>query len=204
LLDVGFWSRDILTDDIDVSWKLQLRHWDVRFEPHALCWILTPETMHGLWRQRLRWAMGSVQVILKNLWMLRLWRHRRMWPIFYEYFASVVWAYAMTLVFALWLLGLVVPMPRALYVATVLPTWYGVVLGTTCLLQILVSMSLERRYDYHLLRYYYWMIWYPLAYWMLNMTTTVVAVIKVIVRERGACACWISPDRGLRRAAIDH
>jgi biofilm PGA synthesis N-glycosyltransferase PgaC len=198
LLDVGFWSHDILTEDIDVSWKLQLRHWDVRFEPHALCWILMPETLHGLWRQRLRWAMGGVQVMLKNLWILKSWRQRRMWPIFLEYFISVTWAYAISLVFILWFLGLFVPMPHALRVETVLPTWYGVLIGTTCLLQILVSMLVDRRYDQRLLKYYYWMIWYPLAYWMINVATTVVALFKVLVRERGKRARWTSPDRGLQ------
>src|SRR5687767_11109985 len=67
LHDVGYWSPEILTDDIDVSWKLQLRHWDVRFEPNALCWVLTPETLSGLWKQRLRWATGGIQVLIKHL-----------------------------------------------------------------------------------------------------------------------------------------
>ncbi|HQD82119.1 MAG TPA: glycosyltransferase, partial [Quisquiliibacterium sp.] len=46
--DVGYWSNDILTEDVDMSWKLQARHWDIRFEPKALCWILMPETFKGL------------------------------------------------------------------------------------------------------------------------------------------------------------
>lgn len=54
LHDVGYWNPDALTEDIDVSWRLEVRHWDVRFEQSALCWILMPETLRGLWRQRLR------------------------------------------------------------------------------------------------------------------------------------------------------
>ena len=64
---VGYWSADALTEDIDVTWKLQRAGWDVRFEPNALTWILMPETLRGLWKQRLRWAMGGAQVLLKNL-----------------------------------------------------------------------------------------------------------------------------------------
>src|SRR5690606_1756376 len=52
LHDVGYWDPHALTEDIDVSWRLEIRHWDVRFEPNALCWILMPETLQGLWRQR--------------------------------------------------------------------------------------------------------------------------------------------------------
>lgn len=49
----------MITEDIDISWKLQLRHWDIFFEPRALCWILMPETLKGLWKQRLRWAQAA-------------------------------------------------------------------------------------------------------------------------------------------------
>jgi len=66
LHDVGYWSSGMLTEDIDVSWSLQIRHWDVRFEPKAQCWILAPETLRGLWQQRLRWSMGGIQVLIKN------------------------------------------------------------------------------------------------------------------------------------------
>src|SRR5690606_6379333 len=83
LHDVGYWSPDMLTEDIDVSWKLQLHHWDVRFEPHALCWILTPETLTGLWKQRVRWAMGGIQVVMKHFRIQHIfsWKSRRMWPV---------------------------------------------------------------------------------------------------------------------------
>lgn len=48
LKDCGFFDSDTVTEDIDITWKLQRRFWDVRFEPRALCWILTPETVRGL------------------------------------------------------------------------------------------------------------------------------------------------------------
>lgn len=198
LHDVGYWSNDMLTEDIDISWKLQLRHWDVRFEPHALCWILMPETLHGLWKQRLRWAMGGVQVIHKSIGIFTQWRWRRMWPVFIEYFTSVLWAYCMALVIVLWLIGLILPVPRELYIASVLPGWHGVIIGTTCLLQFLISMYLDRRYDCIILRYYFWMIWYPLAFWLLTMATTVVAVPRVLFRPKGKRARWSSPDRGVQ------
>ncbi|HQA25675.1 MAG TPA: poly-beta-1,6-N-acetyl-D-glucosamine synthase [Candidatus Competibacteraceae bacterium] len=198
LHDVNYWSPDMLTEDIDISWKLQLRHWDVRFEPRALCWILMPETLHGLWKQRLRWAMGGVQVMLKNVWILTEWRKRRMWPIFLEYFSSLLWAYLMASVILLWSIGLFIDLPASIKVGSILPHWHGVMLGTTCLLQILISLYLDRQYDHSLFRYYFWMVWYPLAYWMLNMMSTVVSVPKVLLRGHGKRAVWVSPDRGLR------
>ena len=87
--------RETLTEDIDISWKLQLAHWDVRFEPAATCWILMPETLHGLWKQRLRWATGGAQAILKYRSIWKQWTKRRMWPVYVEYGLSLAWSYLM-------------------------------------------------------------------------------------------------------------
>ncbi len=197
LLQVGFWSSDMLTEDIDISWKLQTHHWQVRFEPHALCWILMPETLVGMWKQRLRWAMGGVQVIKKYSHTLFDWRMRRMWVIYAEYLSSVLWAYSMALIIGISLLGLVIPLAPD-WQTSIIPGWSGVLVGTTCLLQILISMWLDYRYDHKLFRHFFWLIWYPLAYWLLNMATSVWAVPKILLRKRGLRAIWSSPDRGLR------
>lgn len=52
----------MITEDIDISWKLQLNQWTIFYEPRALCWILMPETLKGLWNQRLRWAQGGASI----------------------------------------------------------------------------------------------------------------------------------------------
>ncbi|MDB5850869.1 MAG: poly-beta,6 N-acetyl-D-glucosamine synthase [Rhodoferax sp.] len=197
LHDAGYWNPDALTEDIDISWRLQMRHWDVRFEPSALCWILMPETLRGLWTQRLRWAMGGTQVLFSQNGLFGKWRHRRMLPVYLEYFTSVVWAYTMAAIIFLWALGKFIQLPPALYVDTLIPGWNGMVIGTTCLIQFAVSMFLDAKYEKGLSRYYYWMIWYPLAYWMLSVFTTLVAIPKVIFRGRKR-AIWVSPDRGIQ------
>ena len=196
LHDAGYWNPDALTEDIDVSWRLQLRHWDVRFEPSALCWILMPETLKGLWRQRLRWSMGGTQVLFGQTGLFGRWRHRRMVPVYFEYFTSVIWAYTMAAIIILWALGKFIAVPPMLHVDTLIPGWNGMVIGTTCLIQFAVSMFLDSKYEKGLSKYYYWMIWYPLAFWMLNVFTTLVAIPKVILRGRKR-AIWVSPDRGI-------
>ena len=198
LHEVGYWSPEMLTEDIDVSWKLQFAHWDIRFEPKALCWILMPETLSGLWKQRLRWAMGGIQVLLKYFPLLFSWRKRRMWIIYVEFVFSIAWAYSMSLTMLLSLLGLILTMPDFLYVPPFIPGWNGVLIGTTCMLQIAVSMRLDYKYDFGLWKMYFWMIWYPLLYWMINMLTIVVAVPTTLLRNNRQRAVWVSPDRGLR------
>ncbi|MCY0536308.1 glycosyltransferase family 2 protein, partial [Klebsiella pneumoniae] len=34
--EVGYWSDDMITEDIDISWKLQLNQWTIFYEPRAL------------------------------------------------------------------------------------------------------------------------------------------------------------------------
>ena len=158
-----------------------------------------PETINGLWKQRLRWSMGGIQVILKYAHKLLAWRQRRMWIIWVEYVASVAWSYAMFLILVLWGLSQLVTLPPALHVGSNLPAWPGVIIGSTCLLQFLVSLLMDRRYEPNLLRYYFWMVWYPLAYWMLTMLTSVWALPKTLLRRRGKRAVWVSPDRGVQQ-----
>lgn len=198
LQKIGYWSPDMITEDIDVSWRLQLAHWDVRYEPNALCWILMPETLKGLFKQRTRWAQGGAETWLRYLPKMMRWKKRRMWPVALEYIISVLWSYTLVGVVLLWALGKIVSLPDYLYVRSLLPGWTGVILACTCLLQFLVSMIIDSRYERGITRYYYWIVWYPLAYWMLNVATTVCGFPKAIFKKKGQRAVWKSPDRGLQ------
>ena len=195
---VDYWGLDVMTEDIDISWRLQLNHWDIRYEPNALCWILMPETFAGLWRQRLRWAQGGIEVLINHTGTLLHWRSRRMWLVAAELMVSTFWAYTMALVFSLWLLSRVFELPPPLNAATILPGWSGLLLGTTCLLQFAVSLVIDSRYEEKLGRVYYWMVWYPMVYWVIQVATSVIALPRAVIRGRGKRAIWRSPDRGLQ------
>lgn len=200
---VGYWSKDMLCEDIDISWRLQIAGWDVRFEPAATCWILMPETLHGLWKQRLRWAMGGSQAIMRYAGIWSSWRHWRMWPVYAEYTVSLVWSYLMAGMLMLFALTHLLPLagvylPAQAEVRSLFPGWTGVFLATVCLLQSALALKLDSRYDRGLLRVFAWAVWYPLAYWLLNMATAVAAFPKALFRARGKRAVWNSPDRGVR------
>ena len=201
LHQVGYWSLDMVTEDIDISWKMQLNHWDIRYEPNALCWILMPETLRGLWKQRLRWAQGGYEVLLRNTLGLFSWKRRRMWPVYLEFTTSVIWSYSMLGVAILWLLGFFFPLPEYLEIPSMIPDWPGVILGLTCLLQFAVSLRIDSRYEKGLSRYYYWMIWYPLAFWLISLLTSIVGLPKALFKKRGRRATWVSPDRGVAQSS---
>ncbi|WP_129136024.1 poly-beta-1,6-N-acetyl-D-glucosamine synthase [Luteimonas sp. YGD11-2] len=198
LHDVGYWSDRMVTEDIDISWRLQLAGWDIRYEPNALCWILMPETLRGLWSQRMRWASGGVEVLLRHGRDVLSWRRRRMWGVLAEYALSLTWAYVMLTIILLWVLGLLLPLPAPLQVETILPRWHGVVLASVCMLQFATSLVIERRYERGLARHFYWIIWYPMAFWAIGMVTAAIAFPRTLLGRRDRRALWTSPDRGAR------
>jgi biofilm PGA synthesis N-glycosyltransferase PgaC len=198
LAEVGYWRTDVLTEDVDVTWRLQLAGWRVRFEPRALCWILTPETLRGLWRQRLRWATGAFQVLLGCLPQLLRWRSRGMWVIVGEYLVSVVWAFVAVALTAIWAVGLLPGVALPVSVGGLVPREWGLTLGAMFLVQVAVGMALDRRYEPGVERYLSSVIGYPFAFWIFTALTVVVGVPWALARRRGRQAVWVSPDRGLR------
>ncbi|MCU4580435.1 poly-beta-1,6 N-acetyl-D-glucosamine synthase [Acinetobacter gyllenbergii] len=198
LMQVGLWSEDKITEDIDISWKLQLAEWDIHYVPNALCYIYMPETFKGLWKQRLRWAQGGVEVIKTYFPKLFKISALKMWPVALEAIISMVWAYVIFLIIILFFVGLVVPLSAEWQIKSLFPQWYGVILAITCLIQFFVSLFIDKRYDGNrFFRNYFWVIWYPLFFWMLGAATTVVAVPKALFTRKKR-ARWVSPDRGFK------
>lgn len=198
LHDIGYWAPDMVTEDIDVSWRLQLSGWYVLYEPHALCWILMPETLRGLWRQRLRWAQGGAENAVRNVRHFLRHPFSGLGPIYFDYSLSILWSYAMAFTFALWLLAIVPGVYLPVQGAGLIPESWGLMLCLSFLLQAAVSMWLDGKYERGLWWSYFWMIWYPLVYWMIIWATALVGFPKGIMRRRPRRARWQSPDRGIR------
>lgn len=202
LHSVGYWSPGTVTEDIDISWKLQLKHWDIRYEPHALAWILVPESLRSLWKQRLRWAQGGVEAALKYARQMWRWNSRRMWSVYVEYWIGVAWCYAFAFTVLCWIGTSFFPehWPDLLAVHTLIPGWTGVILAFVCLCQFTVGLILDSFYERRgLMRYLFWAIWYPAIYWAISAATTVVAVPKGIYKYgKTRYAVWRSPKRRLR------
>ena len=199
LHQVGYWSTNMVTEDIDISWKLQTQYYDVRYEPNALCWILMPETLRGLWKQRTRWAQGGAEVLLKFNDIFLDIKKRRMWPVYTELVVSIVWAYVIFGIILLWAIGQFFDLPPHLHINTLVPGWNGTLLAVTCLLQFAVSLFIDSRYEPKIRRYYYWMIWYPMLFWMLSAATTLVGLPAALLKDRNKRATWTSPDRGIHQ-----
>jgi biofilm PGA synthesis N-glycosyltransferase PgaC len=200
LVSVGFLDTDMVTEDIDITWKLEKHFWDVRYEPRSICWILVPETLKGLWRQRLRWSQGGVEVLRKHIDIWQDWRQRRLWPIYVEYVFSVVWAYTFWTLVTLWALTEIFTLTLPVrFAPPIPPAWAGSILALTCVIQFVVSLFVDHIYEKRMVRYLFWVIWYPFMYWMISSLTVLVGAPKALLKKKGTKAVWQSPDRGISK-----
>lgn len=51
----------VIGEDIVLTWSLIKSGWRIGFEPTAIGFTTAPETMHGFYRQRKRWARGMIE-----------------------------------------------------------------------------------------------------------------------------------------------
>jgi len=200
LQDAGWWSPATITDDVDVSWRVQLAGWRLAYEPKALCWILMPETLKGLWRQRLRWSSGGTSTVLSSIGPLLSRRRWAMLIIWLNYAASILWAYLIVGGALVWLGHVILVMltDRSWSAFTILPATGGPILAVTYLIQATVSVMIDARFEAGIRRSLFWVVWFPVAYWIIQAATAVVGLPRAIFRQRGARGVWTSPDRGFR------
>jgi cellulose synthase/poly-beta-1,6-N-acetylglucosamine synthase-like glycosyltransferase len=65
--DAGGWQHDTLTEDLDLSYRAQLRGWRFVYMPDIVAPAELPVEMNAFKTQQQRWAKGSVQVCRKLL-----------------------------------------------------------------------------------------------------------------------------------------
>ncbi|MGQ9881263.1 MAG: glycosyltransferase [Armatimonadota bacterium] len=64
---VGGYSSDTMAEDMDLTWRLRRAGWKIATANEAIALTEAPDTLKGLFRQRFRWAYGTLQC---------LWKHR--------------------------------------------------------------------------------------------------------------------------------
>jgi hypothetical protein len=68
IVDAGGWQHDTLTEDMDLSFRAQLRGWNFVYVPTALAPAEIPCEMNSFKGQQFRWAKGSAQTTKKLIW----------------------------------------------------------------------------------------------------------------------------------------
>jgi cellulose synthase/poly-beta-1,6-N-acetylglucosamine synthase-like glycosyltransferase len=67
ILDVGSWKADTLTEDLDLSYRMQLAGWRCRYLIDLVAPAEIPANIYAFKSQQFRWAKGSMQTAIKLL-----------------------------------------------------------------------------------------------------------------------------------------
>jgi len=65
--DAGGWHTATLVEDLDLSYRAQMKGWKCLFLPNIVVDAELPVQMNGAKRQQFRWAKGSIQCAIKLL-----------------------------------------------------------------------------------------------------------------------------------------
>jgi biofilm PGA synthesis N-glycosyltransferase PgaC len=98
-----------------------------------------------------------------------------------ESFLSVLWAWTFMTITTLWILagfwGI------WLDGGSLIPNWFGAMLGMACLLQLLTGVLIDSHYEPEILREYPFAIFYPLAYWMMMSLSSAIYSTKGFIQN---------------------
>lgn len=75
IIDSGGWHHDTLTEDLDLSYRAQLRGWRFVFLPEVECPAELPVELNAFKTQQHRWSKGSIQTgkkVLPKIWKSKL------------------------------------------------------------------------------------------------------------------------------------
>jgi biofilm PGA synthesis N-glycosyltransferase PgaC len=135
-----------------------------------------------------------MQVLRKHHGVLLDWRFRRMWPIYVESALSILWALCFVVLTALWTLSYAAGYPPV--GASPIPNFWGMTIGTLCLVQLAIGTLVDRRYDRDIWRYFPYAVYYPIIYWALLAFATVLSLRYLFVEPPRQSVTWSTQRTG--------
>lgn len=189
LLEVNGFDPLAITEDIDITWRLRRKEWLVQYTPHALVYILVPETLKGYLRQRTRWSTGGLEVLFKNLkWVLHS-KSLDQKMLLIDMCLSHIWAWLAVITMVQYIAVAITA--RTFYLPGVILLIY-IVLFTAMLLQGLTQDKQKSKINW------YDMLGLPVYstfYWVTALVTALISqiIVGMFHKQKGS---WTSPDRG--------
>lgn len=68
--EIGGWDDKALAEDTEISFRIYMMGYKIKFQPKAVTWEQEPQTLSVWFRQRTRWVKGNIYVIVKNAKLL--------------------------------------------------------------------------------------------------------------------------------------
>ena len=115
---VGGWDEKAITEDSELSVRLQMRGYEVQFVPTSVTWEQEPETLKVWVKQRTRWVRGNNYVMKKFAGDALRFKNRHLsleflylFGLYYLFLASIVTSHLIFLFSALGVIQLDIPGP---------------------------------------------------------------------------------------------
>lgn len=180
--DVGGFTPSAATEDIDITWKLQRRFWDIVFDSKAIALVKVPTTYYAFFKQRLRWSRGLMNVLHRYWNTLFCWKYRRMWAVVIDNIFSILWAFCFAVLTILWVITLIFGFKT--YGTTPLPQAWGMSIATVTLFLCFTAYFFNAYRRRSIMRYFFYVIYYPIYYWILLAFIAVLSMPSLFVKPK--------------------
>ncbi|MEB6275503.1 poly-beta-1,6 N-acetyl-D-glucosamine synthase IcaA [Staphylococcus xylosus] len=196
VIQVNKWDIDMITEDIAISWKFHLSKLNIKYEPRALCWMLVPETVGGLWKQRVRWVQGGQEVLIRDFKRTLKFKNPALYLLLFEQIFSLIWVYLVLFILMLTLINANFFDYYYMEYQFTIVILSALILTFINIIQFTISLIIDSRYEKINVLTIFFLSWYPTIYWIINALVAIIAFPKALKRKKGAFATWSSPDRG--------
>lgn len=190
LKDIGGFDAEIMTEDIDITWRLYRKNWDVLYNTDALSYILVPEKVFSLLKQRRRWAIGGLEVLIKNVKPVITNGHARHRLLLLEMIASHIWSWFFLI--SLFRFTVLSTLTREIR----LPGQILVVFLMISFILFFIGIVNDKQVSFLNTADKLVLPVYLLVYWMVNLISSLSAEFIIMFGKTNK-GRWSSPDRGV-------
>ncbi|MFM8858198.1 MAG: glycosyltransferase [Actinomycetota bacterium] len=184
--EVGLFDASQPTEDIEMTWRLNLAGWRVTYEPEAVVGMLVPTTLKALIVQRRRWARGLALVLRKHWWQAV--RSIRQWPLLIESALSILWCHLILVVTIVLVVARIAGEPSA---TPILGSW-AIGLLLLCAAHVMWGMRLDARNDPSIWSVLAWIPLFSVVYWTLSSVVVVSSTVPALLSRSKRHVVWTS------------
>lgn len=203
VVQAGGYQSDTMAEDMDLTWRLRRKGWRIATANRAIALTEVPDTLKGLFRQRFRWAYGTLQclwkhrsalgrygwfgwLVLPSLWLFQV-AFQLLSPLVD---LQVLWTIAN--VGEAWLSGGILrqdwqPLPQAMNALAQVGFFYALFFAAE-----LVTSFVAFRLDRERVRLLWWLFWQRFVYRQLMYAVMLKSVLTAL---QGARAGWSKLER---------
>lgn len=179
ILELGGFSADQPTEDIELTWRIHRNGLRCIYEPAAQVGMHVPLTLAAWFKQRMRWSRGLIRVLQRHtLGIVR----RNEWPVYpimLEAILAIIWCHLLVAMTIFWAVGISYGVPN-LGNSLILNHWGFMTVGVA-MIQILWGIHLDANRDAGIKRLRVLAPLYPLAYWMMSATVVVLSTLPTLL-----------------------